>query len=371
IFLPTGAVPAEGDVIVQTDLANTLRRLADDGFDGFYQGETAKLLVDGVREAGGIWTQQDLADYRVIEREPFRFEFNGTQFVSAPLPSSGGIAMAEMLNIVSGFDAATLSDVQRQHVLIEAMRRAYRDRAEYLGDDDFVEVPVAQLKSADHAAEIRASIELDRATPSSSLPGIGTDGSSGMQTTHFSVLDKDGNRVAATISINAWYGAAFVPPGTGVILNNTMDDFSIKPGVPNTFELIGSEANAVEPGKRPLSSMSPTFLESERGIAILGTPGGSRIITMVLRSALAWMDGADAQTMVGMPRFHHQYLPDVVSYDEGAFSADQIEALEQMGHKLSLARRPFGNMNVVTWDLATNTVGAASDPRGEGEGRVY
>jgi gamma-glutamyltranspeptidase/glutathione hydrolase len=184
-------------------------------------------------------------------------------------------------------------------------------------------------------------------------------------------LDAQGNRVAATITVNTWYGSGFMAPGTGVILNNEMDDFSIKPGVPNDFELIGDVANAIEPGKRPLSSMSPTFLESDRGVAIVGTPGGSRIITMVMRAAMAWQQGATAQEMVELKRFHHQYLPDSINYEADAFSAETQAELEQMGHTLSLARGPFGNMNVVTWDFATGAVEAATDPRGEGEGRVH
>jgi len=227
------------------------------------------------------------------------------------------------------------------------------------------------LTSPEYMAGQRVSVRADRATPSENLAGISGDGSEGSQTTHFSIIDKDGNRVAATITVNTWYGAAFVAPGTGVILNNEMDDFAIKPSVPNEFDLIGNEVNAIEPGKRPLSSMSPTFLESERGIAIVGTPGGSRIITMVLHAALAWQEGASADEMVSMKRFHHQYLPDVVNYEEGAFTAAELEQLASLGHTMQLARRPFGNMNVVTWDFATGEVAAATDPRGEGEGRVY
>jgi gamma-glutamyltranspeptidase/glutathione hydrolase len=220
--------------------------------------------------------------------------------------------------------------------------------------------------------EVQRGLILDnKATPSAQLPGIEPDMSEGSQTTHFSVIDKDGNRVAGTITINTWYGAGFMPPGTGVILNNEMDDFAIKRGVPNEFGLIGDEANSVAPGKRPLSSMSPSFLESDRGVAIVGTPGGSRIITMVMQAALAWQQGADAEEMVSAKRFHHQYWPDVVNYEPGAISDADIEELSSMGHNLSPARRPYGNMNIVTWDYATNEVQSATDPRGEGEGRVY
>lgn len=371
VFLPDGDVPAEGTIIKQPDLAATLRRLADAGHDGYYSGETARLLVDGVRAAGGIWTAEDLSDYRVVERSPLISEYRGVRIVSAPPPSSGGIALANLFNILSGYDLAGMDSVQRKHLLIEGMRRVYRDRAEFLGDPDFVPVPVERLTSPWYADGQRTSIRLDRSTPSSMLAPIDSDGSEGLQTTHFSVLDVDGNRVAATLTINTWFGSGFMAPGTGVILNNEMDDFSIKPGVPNEFELLGTEVNAVAPRKRPLSSMSPTFLESDRGVAILGTPGGSRIISMVLLSGLAWVDGADAQQMVNLKRFHHQYSPDYVSFEEGALSDEERQRLEALGHELSLTRRPYGNMNVVTWDYQSNQVDAATDPRGEGEGRIY
>jgi len=374
IFYPDGDVPKEGSLIVQTDLAATLRRLgADgaDGADGFYKGKTAELLIDGVTEAGGIWTKADLADYSVTEREPIFIDYGDMRIVSAPPPSSGGIAMTQILNFLDGYDLNTQDESQRAHYLIEAMRRAYRDRAIYLGDPDFAEMPLEMLTSSDYMAGQRVSVRADKATPSANLAGIGGDGSEGSQTTHFSVIDEDGNRVAGTITVNTWYGSGFVPPGSGVLLNNEMDDFSVKPGVPNGFNLVGDESNAIEPGKRPLSSMSPSFLESDRGVAVVGTPGGSRIITMVLLAALDWQQGASAEEMVSMKRFHHQYLPDVVNYEPGAFSPETIAELEGKGHKLSESKRPFGNMNVVTWDFATDKVESATDPRGEGEGRVY
>jgi gamma-glutamyltranspeptidase/glutathione hydrolase len=215
------------------------------------------------------------------------------------------------------------------------------------------------------------SIRVDRATPSTSLEGFERPVEKGTETTHFSVLDKDGNRVAGTMSVNTWYGSAFMAPGTGLVLNNEMDDFAIKPGLPNYFGLTGYSANAIEPGKRMLSSMSPTFLESRRGIAILGTPGGSRIITMVLLAAMAWMDGADAQSMVDLKRYHHQFTPDQVAHEEGAFTPEEAQSLISRGHDLNQARRAYGNMNVVTWDFKSGEVKAATDPRGDGEGRVY
>lgn len=371
VFYPGGEVPAQGTRLRQSDLAMTLRRVAEKGFDGYYRGRTAELLVSGVREAGGIWSLEDLANYRVIEREPVRGQFRGVTIVTAPLPSAGGIGLVNMLNILDGFDLRTMDSTTRKHVIIESMRRAYRDRTQYLGDPDFTRAPVEQLTHPFYAAGQRASIRTDRATPSSALPSFWEDGSAGSQTTHFSVLDREGNRVAGTLSINTWYGSAFMAPGTGVILNNEMDDFTIRAGVPNDYELLNAEANSIAPGKRMLSSMTPTFLESPRGVAILGTPGGSRIVTMVLLAVLEWVDGADAAAMVALRRYHHQFVPDVVSYEDGAFTAAEKAGLEARGHKLQLNRRPFGNMNVVTWDYATGKVEAATDPRGQGRGDVY
>jgi gamma-glutamyltranspeptidase/glutathione hydrolase len=371
VFYPGGELPAEGDLIVQPDLATTYKRFADKGHEGFYTGETAQLLIDGVLAAGGIWSLEDLATYKVVERVPTIFEYNGMRVVSAPPPSSGGVALAQMFKFLSAYPLDNLSMAQQTHYEIEAMRLAYRDRAVYMGDPDFVAMPVDRLLSEDYLQAHRQKVTSDRAMASSSLEGIDTDRSEGSQTTHFSVLDGSGNRVSATITVNTWYGAGFIAPGTGVVLNNEMDDFSIKKGVPNEFGLIGDEANSIAAGKRPLSSMSPSFLESDQGMAIVGTPGGSRIITMVLQAARAWENGASAEEMVSRKRFHHQYLPDVVTYEPGALSAADIEKLQAMGHTLSESRRPFGNMNVVTWEYATNEVRSATDPRGEGEGRVY
>jgi gamma-glutamyltranspeptidase/glutathione hydrolase len=370
-FYPAGKPLAEGELLRQPELAATLRRLARGGFDGYYRGETARLLVEGVRAGGGIWTQDDLAAYRVIEREPVRAVVGGVTVVSAPPPSAGGIALVNTLNMLSGFHRAALDSATRAHLNIEVLRRAFRDRAMLLGDPAFVTIPVARLLSPDYAAGQATTIRLDRATPSEGLAGPGTTAAGGPQTTHFSVIDRAGNRVAGTLSINTFYGAAFIPPGTGVILNNEMDDFVIKPGVANGFALVGTEANAIAPGKRMLSSMAPTFLESPRGVAVLGTPGGSRIISMVLLATLAWIDGADAPAMAALKRYHHQYQPDVVAFETGAFSDADQAALRALGHRLEASARPYGNMQVVTWDRATGKVEAASDPRGGGDVIVY
>jgi gamma-glutamyltranspeptidase / glutathione hydrolase len=371
LYFPAGQGLKAGDRIRQPDLAITLRRLATAGFDGYYRGATAENLVAGVRAAGGIWTTEDLARYRVVERAPIRSRYRGVTLVSAPPPSAGGVTLANTLNILAGFDLPTLDPAARKHLIIEAMRRSYRDRALYLADPDFVAMPLDRLLSPYYAEGQRTGIRLDRASASKELAGLTVVIPGGPQTTHFSVLDRAGNRVAGTLSINTFYGATFIPPGTGVLLNNEMDDFAIKPGVANGFELVGADANAIAPGKRMLSSMSPTFLESDRGIAILGTPGGSRIISMVLLAALDWMDGGDAARMVALKRYHHQYLPDVVSYEEGAFTPGELQALRALGHQLTPSPRAFGNMQVVTWDRATGKVAAASDPRGGGDFTVY
>jgi gamma-glutamyltranspeptidase / glutathione hydrolase len=371
VFLTAdGAVPELGFIIKQPDLANTLEAIAAQGAKGFYTGRVAEELVSGVRATGGIWTLADLAAYQVIERKPLVGSYHGARIVSASPPSSGGIAVVDALNILSGFDLHGVDAVTRKHLVIEAMRRAYRDRAQYLGDPDFVSMPLRLLTSPDYAAGQRASIRTDKAMPSDMLPGIGSP-PVGMQTTHFSVLDAAGNRVAGTISINLFFGTGYMPPKTGVLLNDTMDDFSIKPGTPNTFGLVGDAANAIAPNKRSLSSMAPSFVETPKGVMIIGTPGGSFIISMVLLGTLDYLDGMSAADVVKDPRYHHQYLPDLVDYEKGALSADEIARLQAMGHTLKESGRRWGNMEVITWDYATGKVEAASDPRGEGEGLVY
>jgi gamma-glutamyltranspeptidase/glutathione hydrolase len=371
VFLTAdGAVPELGFIIKQPDLANTLEAIAAEGAKGFYTGRVAEDLVRGVRATGGIWTLADLAAYKVIERKPLVGSYRGARIVSASPPSSGGIAVVDALNILSGFDLHGVDSVTRKHLVIEAMRRAYRDRAQYLGDPDFVSMPLKLLTSPDYAAGQRASIRPDKAMPSDMLPGFGSQ-PVGMQTTHFSVLDAAGNRVAGTISINLFFGTGYMPPKTGVLLNDTMDDFSIKPGTPNAFGLVGDAANAIAPNKRSLSSMAPSFIETPKGVMIIGTPGGGYIISMVLLGALDYLDGMSAADVVKDPRYHHQYLPDVVDYEKGALSADEIARLQAMGHSLKESSRRWGNMEVITWDYATGKVEAASDPRGEGEGLVY
>lgn len=361
-FLVDGKVPELGHMLKQPDLARTIERLAEHGFAGFYEGDTARKLVTGVNEAGGAWTLDDLSGYRVKEREPIRFDYRGHTVISSPPPSSGGVALAEMLNILSVWDLAALQPAQRAHLIVESMRRAYRDRGIYLGDPDFVEMPLDTLLSRDYAAGLRASIMLDKATPSALLPG-NDNAPRGTDTTHFSIIDAEGNLVAATLSVNLPYGAAFVPPGTGVLLNNEMDDFALVEGEPNAYGLIGREANAPAPGKRMLSSMTPTFVLGDDRVAVIGTPGGSRIITMVLLALLDVVDGKDAAAVVGARRIHHQYLPDAISAETGALDAATVKALEAKGHTIESGEREWGNMHIAIWNKTDNTLDAASDPR--------
>jgi gamma-glutamyltranspeptidase/glutathione hydrolase len=370
ILLMKGDVPPLGYVIRQPELANTLEALARHGHKGFYRGPVAKALVRGVQKSGGIWTLKDLASYRVIERKPIIGRYRGMKVISAAPPSSGGIVLVQMLNILSAFRIEIPAQTWQLHLVVEAMRRAYRDRAQYLGDPDFVKIPTRRLLSKAHARQWRKGIHKDHATPSSSLPPVSVSNSRGRDTTHFSIIDRDGNRVAATLSINYPFGSCFIAPGTGVILNDEMDDFSSKPGTPNVYGLVGNEANAIAPGKRPLSSMSPTFVESKHAVMVIGTPGGSRIISMVLLGVLGHSSGLTAKDIVAWPRFHHQYLPDVIQFEPGAFSKLQQSILKNMGHKLKLLAGRYGNMHVVIWNKLKNRVTAASDPRGVGSAEV-
>jgi len=369
LFLRAGEVPGVGTLMRNEDYARTLELIAREGAAGFYRGPFARRLVAGVRAAGGIWSEQDLAEYRVVEREPLRLHHRGWEIVTAPPPSSGGVALATILNILSGYDYAALPQAERVHLLTEAMRRAYHDRALYLGDPDFVQAPVDMLTSADYAAGLRAGIHPGKATPSALLPGVGTSPAR-PDTTHFSIIDGEGNLVAVTQTVNLPYGNALVVPGTGFLLNNEMDDFSIKPGVPNAFGLIGDDANAIAPGKRPLSSMSPSFLRGEDRIAVLGSPGGSRIITTVLLALLNLMDGQDAQAVAAAPRFHHQYLPDRIDAENGALPEEVVAALQAMGHEVQVSDRTWGNLQVVSWDRRSGELQAGTDPRWEGVGKA-
>ncbi len=364
-FLQQGVVPVAGHLLKQPDLADTLMQMAEQGHDGFYRGGVAERLVNGVREAGGIWTLDDLAQYRIMERKPIRGEYRGMTITSAAPPSSGGIVLLSMLNQLAQFKLEKLSSLEQKHLIIEVMRRAYRDRAEYLGDPDFVSIPVKRLIDTDYAAGLTRSIQLDAATPSRVTPPH--DYAEGRDTTHYSIVDAEGNRVSATLSINYPFGSCFVVPGTGILLNDEMDDFSARPGTPNVYGLVGGEANAIAPGKRMLSSMTPTFVETEAGVAVLGTPGGSRIISMLLHGVLALAEGKDPVEWVSRPRYHHQYLPDEVQFEPEALTPQEQQQLNALGHKLKPLDSSYGNMQALFWDKKSGRVSGASDPRGLGK----
>ena len=371
MFLADGDTVEDGELLLQPDLAQTLQLLADRGFDGFYRGPLAKKLLAGVKAEGGRWTADELAGYRVREREPLRFEYDGWNVITSPPPSSGGVALAQMLQMLEPWDLAKLPQTERVHLTVEAMRRAFRDRTFYLGDPDFVQVPVRTLTSADYAAGQRSTINPRKATPSDMLSGVQTPMEDD-ETTHFSIIDAEGNLVAGTQTVNLLFGSGLIPPGTGVLLNNEMDDFALKPGTPNAFGVMGYDANAPKPGKRMLSSMTPTFMTSPDRVAVLGTPGGSRIITMVLLGALGYADGLDAQAVAALPRYHHQWMPDGIGTERDALPDDVIAALRAMGHTVITpkdatdGRRSsdaWGNLQTVEWNKRTNTLRGGSDPR--------
>ncbi|OSP56450.1 gamma-glutamyltransferase [Pseudoruegeria sp. SK021] len=334
-FKEGGAFYEPGDVLIQSDLAATLQRIADEGPVGFYKGQTAQGIVDAVQASGGRITMDDMAGYEALSRDPVRGTYRGYEIVSMPPPSSGGIHIVQILNTLEeypiGFLGANSSDTI--HLMAEAMKRAYADRSEYLGDPDFYDVPQAELMSKDYAADIRKGISLSRATPSEQIKPADLAPYESDQTTHFSIVDKDGNAVSNTYTINFSYGSGMVADGTGVLMNNEMDDFAAKPGVMNAYGLIGGDANAVEPGKRPLSSMSPTLVMKDGEVFLVtGSPGGSRIITTVIQIIMNVIDhGMNIAEATVTPRIHHQWMPEVLRVEEG-ISPDTIAALEAKGH---------------------------------------
>ncbi len=369
IFLRDGRAPDPGTRIVQDELANTLTAIARDGARAFYRGDIAEKLVSSVKRHGGIWSLEDLSSYKVIERVPDVAYYKEMKLVTAASPSSGGMALSQMLNMLSHIDIESYQGAARIHRLAEVMRRAYRDRAEYLGDPDFVDVPVEKLASNAYAMQLVKTIT-EQATPSESLGKLAQPAGQGSDTSHFSVVDAEGNRVAATLSINYPFGSGFVAEDTGVLLNDEMDDFSAKPGEPNVYGLVGAEANAIEPGKRMLSSMSPSFIEMGDRIAVIGTPGGSRIITMVLLASLDFFEGKNAEQIVSAGRFHHQYLPDKLFFEADVLDSATQSLLQKKGHHVQLLDNDYGNMQVVIVNTADHSVEAASDPRGIGYSQV-
>lgn len=376
IFLDQGETPALGYLIKQVDLAQTLRLLAEQGRKGFYQGVVAQKMVQSAQAEGGIWTAEDLLNYRVIEREPVRFQYGDANIVSAALPSSGGIVLGQILQIIEAYKTlhpAAQNQAADMHLIVEAMRRAYRDRALYLGDEDFVAVDKKLLLNANYLHSLAQQIQPNVASDSADLS---IPSNAGTDTTHFSIIDRDGNRVAATLSINYPFGSGHVAAGTGVLLNNEMDDFVAKAGEANVYGLVGGKANQIAPGKRPLSSMTPTFVERDDSVVVLGTPGGSRIITMVALAVLNIMDrGLDLQAAIDAPRYHHQYLPDAIQLEKESDYPQQT-TLQDKGHQFKRLTRQYGNMQAVAWQRdATQqgdkiTLSAASDSRAQGQATV-
>jgi gamma-glutamyltranspeptidase / glutathione hydrolase len=365
IFLKAdGAALDPGDRLVQSDLAGTLETIAKEGPQAFYEGPVAQKIADAVHAAGGVMTVDDLKNYQPIERAPVRGTYRGYDLVSMPPPSSGGVELLEMLNILEGYDLAHDDQAQTLHLMIEAMKRAYADRALFLGDPDKVQNPVARLTSKSYAADWRATIDPTHATPASDIRAGGIVQPEGRNTTHFSVVDRFGNAVSNTYTLNFSYGVGLVAEGTGIVLNNELDDFAAKPDTPNAYGLTGAEANEPGPGKRPLSSMTPTIvLKDGKPFLVTGSPGGSRIITTVLQVIVNVIDrGMDIAEAVSAPRVHDQWLPDQV-YAEPGIPEDLIAALQARGDKV-VPQRPFTSANSIMV-TPKGFVGAA-DPRSRG-----
>jgi gamma-glutamyltranspeptidase/glutathione hydrolase len=369
-FMPDGKLPQADGLFRDPHQARTLKALAEKGADGFYKGAVAKELVRAVRAAGGTWTLEDLASYRARERTPIALDYAGYKVVTAPPPSSGGVAVAEMLNILAPVDLSKLDQAHRIHWLVEAMRRAFRDHNEYLGDPDFVKIPMDMLLSPYYADGLRQSILPEQATKSAWLPSVSVN-PPGMHTTHYSIVDADGNMVSMTATVNTTLGSSFVAGSTGILLNNEMDDFALVPGKPNAFGLLGGSANAPVGGKRMLSSMTPSFVIGKDRLAVIGSPGGSTIITQVFGAILAFIDGKSASEITAQKRIHHQFMPDRIDIEKGSdIPADVLAKLKAMGYELN-QDDSWGNMNVVVWDRKTGTKTAASDPRNpSGLGKV-
>ena len=365
IFLsPDGTNWKPGERLVQRELATTLREIAERGTDGFYRGRIPAAAAALARQDGGVLTEADFAAYSITDTVPLRCGYRGAVILSAPPPSSGGATICEVLQVLAGYDlkAAGFHSAQAVHWMTEAMRHAFLDRNTYLGDPAFVTNPVERLVSAEYATALRAQIG-ERATPSATLrPGVAPHEKT--ETTHYSIVDRTGNAVAVTYTINGSFGAVVVPEGTGFLLNNEMDDFTIKQGVPNLFGLVQGQANAIAPGKRPLSSMSPTVVTQDgKTILVTGSPGGSRIISIVLQSIVNMLDhGMAPQEAVDAPRIHHQWLPDVLYAEPYALSPDTAALLRARGHTIT-EQAPWGAAEVIAVGVApaSSLVEAPSD----------
>ena len=352
IFLPGGRPPRVGDTFRQPDLAGALERIRDLGPDGFYRGETAERILAEVGRGGGVLTAEDLASYEAVWREPVRFRYRGRTVVSMPPPSSGGVTLAEIAHMLADVPLGELPwhGPRHVHLLAETFRRAFADRNRHLADPDFARMPLETLTSRAYARWRASDIASDRATPSSDVAAGVEARRWGPHTTHVSVVDGRGNAVSLTTTLNTWYGSKVVAPGTGILLNNEMDDFAVRPGEPNHFGLVQGDINAIEPGKRPLSAMTPAIvLDEDGGLSmVVGTPGGATIITTVFQVLSNVLDhGMDLGAAVAAPRVHHQHLPDRIDHEPGGLDAGVVEALQAMGHEVRARDEPYGDVQAI------------------------
>jgi gamma-glutamyltranspeptidase/glutathione hydrolase len=376
VFLPGGTKPALGWTFTQPDLARTLERIRDQGPDGFYLGETADRIVAAMRAGGGLVSHDDLASYTSIWREPVRCRYRGRTLLSMPPSSSGGVTLAEIANILALFEVGELDwhGAAHVHVMAEAWRRAYADRNAYLADPDFVDIPLHVLTSPAYGAWRARDVSLERATPSSEVgPGVERFGRGGRHTTHISIVDPARNAVALTTTINSWYGSKLVADGTGIVLNNDMDDFTAKVGVANQFGLVQGEANRVAPGKRMLSAMAPTIVldEQDRLELVVGTPGGSTIITTVFQVISDVVDhGMNVAQAVLAPRVHHQHLPDQIYSEKDGLPAAVVAALRAMGHRVKTRADLSGDVEAIR-ALPDGTLEGLADPRRLGSALAF
>ncbi|MEM7017850.1 MAG: gamma-glutamyltransferase [Pseudomonadota bacterium] len=374
VFLNDGKPYQPGDIWKQPDLADTIERISKEGRDGFYKGKTADLLVEEMKRGGGLITYKDLADYRSKWRKPVKGSYRGYEIWSMPPPSSGGVLIVQMLNMMEPFSLGEMGwgSSSTMHLMVEAERRAYADRAQHLGDPDFYKVPMAELTNKAYAKERFADFDPDKASDSADI-GAGSWPEGGYETTHVSTADSKGNAVAFTTTLNLGYGVKIVVPGAGFLLNNEMDDFSAKADTPNAYGLLGRVANEIQPGKRMLSSMSPTIVTKDGKLAIVtGSPGGSTIITTVLQVIMNVVDhGMSINDAVGLPRFHHQWQPNRVMYEGPGFSADTLKALESKGHKdvIKIGRFTLGDANSIM--VKDGELQGMSDPRNAGGAAGY
>ena len=369
-FDPAGQPLASGAILTQADLARTLERIAADGPDGFYLGETAARIVDAVRNAGGRMTLSDMRRYVPVQRKPVTGTYRGYEIRAMPPPSSGGVHVIQLLNVLEGFPLADwgAGSSQAIHVMAEAMKHAFADRAEWMGDPGFADMPLSGLMSKRYASAVAKTISLEHARPAADVAKIDPAPFEGDQTTHFSVVDAQGNAVANTYTLNFSYGSGLVADGTGVLLNNELDDFAAKPGVPNAFGLTGGAANAPGPGKRPLSSMTPTIVLRDGKLAIVtGSPGGPRIITTVLEQIVGMIDwGLNAAEAMNAVRFHHQWMPDELRMERGV-SPDVVAALRAKGHTVNV-RDAMGS--VATIQIVGDKITGAADTRQRGTAAI-